>query len=162
MMTRYDIDYKKLALLLTPISLRKPLLMAVMYLFVSPLSRMAKQFDSFRTDTNYRLTHNGQVCYLRAVLNDIFDNVNRRIRIEDLDPQKELLVWKRSQNNFVMVPERNAGAVIISKRGFGGHDGFDFVIVCPAALRGSIDEARMRAIVNNYKLTSKRYTITYK
>ena len=161
-MTRYDIDYKKLALNITPIKLRNQLYMAFQYLVVSPISRLAKMFDTYRTDTNYRLHHNGQVCYLRAVLNDLFDSTLRRIQIEDLAPQRELVIWKRDQNKPIMILERSSGnAIIVSKRGFGGADGYDFVVICPLALRGVIDETRMRAVLDQYKLASKRYTITY-
>ncbi|MBP3575816.1 MAG: hypothetical protein J6J55_04900 [Paludibacteraceae bacterium] len=161
-MTRYDIDYKKLALNITPIKLRNQLYMAFQYLVVSPISRLAKMFDTYRTDTNYRLHHNGQVCYLRAVLNDLFDSTLRRIQIEDLAPQRELVIWKRNQNKPIMISERSSGnAIIVSKRGFGGADGYDFVVICPLALRGVIDETRMRAVLDQYKLASKRYTITY-
>ena len=119
-------------------------------------------FDAYRTDTNYRLHHNGQVCYLRAVLNDLFDSTLRRIQIEDLAPQRELVIWKRDQNKPIMISERSSGnAIIVSKRGFGGADGYDFVVICPLALRGVIDETRMRAVLDQYKLASKRYTITY-
>lgn len=161
-MTRYDIDYKKLALNITPIKLRNQLYMAFQYLVVSPISRLAKMFYTYRTDTNYRLHHNGQVCYLRAVLNDLFDSTLRRIQIEDLAPQRELVIWKRDQNKPIMISERSSGnAIIVSKRGFGGADGYDFVVICPLALRGVIDETRMRAVLDQYKLASKRYTITY-
>ena len=161
-MTRYDIDYKKLALNITPIKLRNQLYMAFQYLVVSPISRLAKMFDTYRTDTNYRLHHNGQVCYLRAVLNDLFDSTLRRIQIEDLAPQRELVIWKRDQNKPIMISERSSGnAIIVSKRGFGGADGYDFVVICPLALRGVFDETRMRAVLDLYKLASKRYPITY-
>jgi len=164
-MIRYDIDYKKLALMLTPIVLRKQLHMAYQYLLISPISRMAKAFDNYREETNYRLRHNGQVCHLRAVLNDMFDSGQRRITIEDLEPQKSLYLHERATGRFLMARPRavttTGGALLISKRGFGSSNGFDFVVVCPAALRGQIDETRMRAIVDQYKLASKRYTITY-
>ena len=161
-MTRYDIDYKKLALYITPIKLRNQLHMAFQYLLVSPISKLAKLFDSYRTDTNYRLRHNGQVCYLRAVLNDLFDSTQRRIKIEDLDPQRELVVWEQDQNKPLMISKRSSGiAAIVSRRGFGGADGYDFVVICPIALRGVIDETRMCAVLDQYKLASKRYTITY-
>ena len=161
-MTRYDIDYKRMALYITPIKLRNQLHMAFQYLLVSPISRLAKLFDSYRIDTNYRLHHNGQVCHLRAVLNDLFDPSMRRIRIEDLDPQMELVIWLRNQNKPLMISNRALdNATVVSRRGFGGADGYDFIVICPISLRGTIDETRLRAVLDQYKLASKRYTITY-
>ena len=156
-MSHYKIDFKYLALAITPAVLRTHLQMAFQVLLLSPVSRLARLFDSYRSDTNYRIRHNGQVCYLRAVLNDIFESAERRIQIEDLTPQRDLVVWKRSQNKPIML-----GTIIVSKRGFGVSNGYDFVIICPNEIRGKIDETRMRAICDQYKLASKRYTITYK
>lgn len=161
-MNHYKIDFKYLALALTPTVLRNQLHMAFQLVMVAPISRLARLFDTYRTDTNYRLQHNGQVCYLRAVLNDVFDPNLRRIRIDDLAPQQELVVWKRDQNKPIMLSLRAEDKpIIVSKRGFGGANGFDFVVICPSALRGTIDEARMCALIDQYKLASKRYTITY-
>ena len=156
-MNHYKIDFKYLALAITPAVLRTHLQMAFQTLLLSPVSRLARLFDSYRGETNYRIRHNGQVCHLRAVLNDMFDSIERRIQIEDLIPQRELVVWKRSQNKPIML-----GTTIVSKRGFGVSNGYDFVIVCPYELQGKIDETRMSAVCDQYKLASKRYTITYK
>lgn len=155
-MKHYGIDFKYLALALTPSVLRNYLQMAFQSLLISPVSRLARLFEIYRGDTNYRIRHNGQVCYLRAVLNDMFDPTLRRITIEDLDPMSELVIWQRKENRPVML-----GQIRINRRGFGVN-GYDFVVICPIALRSAIDENRMRTILNQYKLASKRYTITYK
>lgn len=74
-MSKYEVNIKRFALLLLPTFWRKPLLATLAYAMVSPLGYLHTRFVLFRRDTVYRLTHNGQVCYLRAVLNDQFDPI---------------------------------------------------------------------------------------
>ena len=157
----YDVEYKKLALMLLPIVLRKSLMAAIVYLCVSPVQHLAARFGLFRQEKNYRLTHNGQVCYMRAILNDYFDPDQRRIEIDDVNARTGIFIYKRQTNRFLMLYPRPQ-EVIINRRGFGGIDGYDFCIILPSDLWGIVNENYLRVIVNNYKLASKRYILTYK
>ena len=60
-----------------------------------------------------------------------------------------------------MAPCRGIGGVIIHREGFSGTSGYDFWVNVPDELRTAGIETRMRAIINTYKLASKRYTINY-
>ncbi|MBD5199241.1 MAG: hypothetical protein HDS83_02450 [Bacteroidales bacterium] len=156
----YKVNIKKLAILTLPTWLRKPLLSALIYAGVSPLSRLVHDLRKFRTSTNYRLQHNGQVCKLRGALNDEFDPEERRIYIEDHDSTSRVelsTIYLRSEKKWVMVPQRETGSVIINSRGFAGTSGIDFWIYAPSEL--SNVRTRMKAFVNSYKLASKRFTI---
>lgn len=162
-MIRYDINYNRLALAIVPLKLRKPVLMGLLYVMLTGVRRAASVFDSYRETTDYRLTHSGQVCYLKAVLNDRFDVTQRRITIEDVDARSGVILYQRALSRFQMVPERITGnALVLNKRAFSGSTSVDFTIVVPAALRGTFLEEQMRALVDTYKLASKRYTITYR
>ena len=79
----YDVNFKRLALLLLPTFRRRPLTAAVAYAAVSPLQYLHTQFILWKQNTDYRLRHNGQVCYLRGLLNDLFDPIDRRITVTD-------------------------------------------------------------------------------
>ncbi|MBR3648245.1 MAG: hypothetical protein IKN59_07660 [Paludibacteraceae bacterium] len=162
-MIHYNINYSRLALALVPIRLRQPLMMNFIYVLLSQVRRLATVFDSFRTTVNYRLTHNSQVCYLRAVLNDRFDMSQRRIEIIDVEPQSSPVLYQRPLSRFLMAPEAGSGnAIMLSKRAFSGNDAVNFAVIVPAVLRGAFPEDQMRALVDTYKLASKRYTITYR
>jgi len=93
-MIHYDINYNRLGLALVPLKLRQSLLMGLIYVMLSGVRRAASVFGSYREETNYRLTHTGQVCYLKAVLNDRFDNAQRRITIEDVDARSGTIIYK--------------------------------------------------------------------
>lgn len=155
-MIRYDINFNRLALAIVPLKLRQPLLMNFLYVMLTGVRKAAAVFSTYREDTDYRLTHNGQVCYLRAVLNDRFDWSQRRITIEDIAEGEGTILYRRELFRFLMTP------VIINKRAFTGSDSVDFAVVVPVALRGAFVEEQMRALIDTYKLASKRYTIIYR
>lgn len=158
----YDINFKRFALQLLPTRWRRVLFASLLYAGVSELSSLHSRFMAFRTEQNYRLTHNGQVCYLRAVLNDVFDPDERRITITETVEEREAnLIYKRDADKSVFVYPRQQGkAWAINRRGYDGVGGFDFWINLPYGLN-TIDAKRLAAIVNNYKLVSKRYAINF-
>lgn len=159
----FNVNVKRLALLTLPTWLRRPLVGALIYAGVTPLGRLLQELRAYRNRTSYRLRHNGQVCKLRGVLNDEFDPELRRIEIEDgesMEGVEASVVWQRKECRWVMAGRRGEGAAIIHRRGFSGVSGYDFWISVPEDL-GDV-ETRLRAIVNMYKLASKRYAINYK
>ena len=163
-MSIYDVNIKRLALLLLPIALRRPLMAAFAQTAVQGVHALHAVFMKWKGDCDYRLTHNGQVCHLRAALNDAFDPKERRIAIDDewSNDTGGTTVYMRCMERSLKVPGRVSGrAIILNRRGFGGVSGYDFWVSVPYALRATLDETRLAAIVNKYKLASKRWTINY-
>lgn len=160
----YGVNIKRLALLVLPTWLRRKLVGTLMYSGVVPLGRLIGELRTFRETTTYRLTHNGQVCKLRGVLNDKFDPTHRRIKIEDGGETEwsGSTIWQREQERWLMIPRRGLGATTMHRNGFGGSGGYDFWVVVPYGLLDDNGEARLRALINMYKLASKRYALNYK
>ena len=156
-MSVYDVKIKRLALLLLPTALRKPLVAAFMQSTVQGCSVLHGEFMRWRDDNN------GQVCHLRAVLNDTFDQTERRITVDDEDSGglRGARLFTRDMDRHILLPVRGGKAFIINRRGYGGVSGFDFWVSVPYALMGKIDETRLAAVVSTYKLASKRWTINY-
>jgi len=158
----YRIIFFRLAIMLLPTMLRKPVIMAFLRAVYSQFDWI--DFARYRLDVNYRLTHNGQVCYLRAVLNDKFDNELRRIQIGDgLDVQWSF-IYHRDDSRKVLLPQRQtSNAFIIGRRGTATGSAFDFTILLPdeprfhdTALLLSIE-----AVTREFKLASKQFQLTY-
>ena len=163
-MSVYDVNIKRLALLLLPTALRKPLVAAFMQSVVQGCNVLYGDFMRWRDDKHYRLWHNGQVCHLRAVLNDTFDRTERRITVDDQESAGILgtRLFTRDMERHVLLPLRDTGkAFIINRRGYGGVSGYDFWVSVPYALMGKFDETRLAAVVDTYKLASKRWAINY-
>ena len=126
-MSVYDVKIKRLALLLLPTALRKPLVAAFMQSAVQGCSVLHGEFMRWRDDKDYRLWHNGQVCHLRAVLNDTFDQTERRITVDDEDSGglRGARLFTRDMDRHILLPVRGGGkAFIINRRGYGGVSGF--------------------------------------
>lgn len=162
-MSKYEVNFKRFALLMLPTFWRRPILATIAYAMVSPLSYLHTRFVLFRRETIYRLTHNGQVCHLRAVLNDQFDPIERRITItQDAASAGVLMLHMREEEQAFLLPLRETGrAFIVNRRGFGGINGFDFWVNIPISLYDTVDVSRLRAIVGTYKLASKRFSVNY-
>lgn len=162
-MGKYDVSIKRLALLLLPTFWRRPLLAAVTYALVAPVQELHTRFMRWRQQTDYRLRYNGQVCHLEAVLNDLFDPGERRIRVTDnAENAGYTTLHHRDAGQSVLLPARGSGrCVILNRRGYGGVNGYDFWVNLPIALYGKTDLAQVRAVVNNYKLASKRFSINF-
>ena len=117
-MSKYEVNIKRFALLLLPTFWRKPLLATLAYAMVSPLGYLHTRFVLFRRDTVYRLTHNGQVCYLRAVLNDQFDPIERRITItEEAASAGVLMLHKREEEQASCCRPATRAGLLLSTAG---------------------------------------------
>jgi len=148
----------RIAVLLLPTFLRKPALIAFLQTAYSQIGYI--NFINYRRATNYRLTHNGQVCYLRAVLNDYFDNEMRRIELGDgVETQSTIIYW-RELERLVGVPPRGTGALIVGWRGTQIGGAYDFIIRVPQDMYDdSASMIKIAAITREYKLASKQFQI---
>ena len=127
--------------MLTPIRMRKATLMSFLYVAVAPVMTLARKFDQYRQDTDYRLAPNGQTCYLRAMLNDYFDPQQRRITIEEVPELAGSTLYMRHTERFLFP------RMMLVRRGYGGAHGFDFLGTVFAAVGGRNDEARKGSLV---------------
>ena len=162
-MSKYEVNFKRLALLLLPTFLRRPLIGGIIYAAVSQHNYIHARFMLYRNEIGCILIRNGQVCHLRAILNDVFDSVERRITITDsVENSSALIISRRDKQRSILISMRGATpSVTVNRRELGGSSGFDFWINIPLTLQKEIDTKRLIAIVNNHKLVSTRYQINY-
>lgn len=147
----FNIDLNKLAILLLPLALRKAMVVALTRAFVAPLISLYYTFIQKRSKDLYSLTHNGQVCKLRAALNDNFDVEDRRIKIVDANSFKRTYLYTRGEEKPTWL-----GTTYIYERSDYGDTGVDFIVKVP---RSTYDQHRMEALIDYYRLASKRYKI---
>ena len=167
----YTLDWSILLRLLMPTRLRKPRMLAFLNAAVEPIRELYQSFLSFREASLYKVRFNSQIVYLEAVLNDQFDAVQRRIRIENAtfraglylyEPEQQLDVYLYGlgfgggngvQNTFITYLSPDTTENI-------GFDFFVFVPFNPPASNSTI-ENRIKSFVNYYKLYSKNYQIIW-
>lgn len=154
----YDINYRKLTRWLVPHALRKARMMSWLDALVSQVVANYRLFTRYRDAKLYQLAITPQVCFLEKMLNDRFDATERRIFIEDgIRYDVTYLFMEAEEKPLFLKMESEADPVFIYTNGETELLGNDFVVYVPAGLGFNNDE--MRALLNAYKLASKRYAI---
>lgn len=151
----HKINFRHLAILLLPTFLRRQgILTALLHAAIKPVAGIHEEYTLYREQVDYKLRHNGQVCYLRALLNRNFDP-DKGIRITDAEPKEwEELLYRESENWPMLL-----GTSVINRESFIGAGSINFVVHVPARLQLSKEDCdKMVALINDNKLASKRYT----
>lgn len=168
----FDADFSDSGLprFLTPVRLRGAKMLAWLKVLCTPITYLYNLFKANRTENLYVLAHTGQVCYLEAVLNDLFDNVDREIFISDgryvdpeyvyrVDEEKPLFIDLVSEIGTSVIDDPDPVPLYTLAETWP--DGIQFIIHVPAALGLDAGQLlRLRALVDKYRLPSKNtYTI---
>lgn len=148
----FILNWKILALSLLPPYLRGRTVQSWVLLFVSAIESIHYDWLQYRKGNIYNLAHNSQKCYLRGALNDRFDNELRRIRIDDGNAFKRQYIYTDAEQKT-----RFLGTMFLYDDSDYADTGVDFIVVVPADLQYSVYE--MKALVDFYRLASKRYKI---
>ena len=161
-MRLYQTDLYAVAKLLLPTFLRQTKIVALLTAMIVPFAYIQALLVAFRTDSLYRLNRNGQVCYLRATLNDAFPDANGDIKIEDgVITGVWQYAWEEDYDpyrNYLLIDGVNS--VFWAKETIA--EGLsNFIVKVPASLRSVNNEAKLRGLINYYKLVSKSYSIIY-
>lgn len=148
----FNLNISKLTVLLTPTFLRTPRMLAWLRTLHFPLQKAEYNFNQNRNANLYNLAHNGQVCYLRAVLNDRFDNQQRRIKIADGNRFQRQYIYTDGEQK-----PKFLGVMYLRDDADYGDTGVDFLVIVPAGLQ--YNDYEMRALIDFYRLAGKRYKI---
>lgn len=148
----YNVDLSKLSQLLTPTFLRMPTLTAWVKCLNYPLEKVVDDFNFNRNQNLYNLAHNGQKCYLRKALNDRFDVSNRRITIDDGNRYERQYIYTDGERK-----PKFLGVMYLYDDADYSDTGVDFIVNVPNNL--TYNNYEMTALIDFYKLASKRYKI---
>jgi hypothetical protein len=168
-MSVFDVDFNILVQQLLPVRLRQPKMIAWMKCLTSPVVWLFGLFKIFRQNNLYNLGHDSQVCYLEATLNDAFDNILRRIYIDDgvyVDPTyiyqdielKPVYIDLVSEIGSSVIPASDPVPLYLSAETVTAVSGLTFIVHVPAPI--IYDITRLKALVNLYKLPGKVYAVT--
>jgi len=149
----YNIDFNKLAVLMIPSFLRKPILTAYLQSLLVPLETLHAEWLQKRSDDWYSLNHTGQVYSLRNVFNDKLDEGSRRIFISDGNAYPATYIYTPAENK-----PKFLGRLVIYQNSEFLNTGYDFIVHAPQdVIDTKINE--LNALIIKYKLASKRYQI---
>ncbi|PCI11858.1 MAG: hypothetical protein COB73_00700 [Flavobacteriaceae bacterium] len=164
----YIIDYLRLVIWCLPFALRQPKTIAYLQSLIQPMINLYNEFIDYKVISLYKMNHNSQVCYLRAVLNDSFDFHLRRIIIQNARILEPNWLYHPADNKpkFIYSEADNSPQYLYDPNSFIG-DGVDFVVIVPLVLKPSTQleiirfETKMKGLLDYYKLYSKNYSIKY-
>jgi hypothetical protein len=164
----FDIDFDALVKQLLPVRLRQSIMIAWLKCLVTPVKWLFGLFKTNRNNNLYLLTHDSQVCYLEAALNDTFDPVTRGIFISDgvyVDPTytylvpelKPVFIDLASEVGASVIPAPDPVRLYLDTEVYAGVGAYTFIVNVPVAV--IFDMARLKALVDLYRLPGKRYNV---
>ena len=165
-MAQMKIDYKKLAVLLLPTFLRQPLLMSFARVLMTPSQRLHDEHHMARDERMYQLQHTSQICHIKDALNREFGAGNYArepdyaagFEIEDINAIGDWVMTYDevpafadvhtmvSDNDYLLVYDE---AIITQATQ-------SFIVYVPNDLDFNASLPKVRAIVDQYRLASRR------
>ncbi len=149
----FEIDFKRLIALLLPTALRRPLIFGLLRAGVVAVEKIYGEFKDMRAGHVFRLTHNGQVCYLRGALNEAF---GPGFSIDDMPYEGEWLYAVTESGEGVPLAVSESGTrvpVLHSEQRLNAAQN-DFQVYVPAKYWSRLEE--IKAMVDSYKIVTKR------
>lgn len=98
----YKVDWNKLINNNVPVFMRTQERLEWLQVAFKGIKTAYNRFLNIRSNARYRLTHTGQIIYLEKVLNDAFDNDQRRIFIDDGDFRSKALIFHRPEETLMI------------------------------------------------------------
>jgi len=146
----YNVNWFKLVRDLILPTVKKSVLLAFIDCSLAPIRTKHDEFLRFKTDSEYRINHNGQVCYLQKMLNDKFDNTLRRIRVNNLKPRLPLWIYTIDDDKPIYIHTSTDYPVYIYND-IDYYLEYDFEVFIPYSLNSFKNQ--MNAQINYYKLS---------
>lgn len=156
----FEIDFKRLMILMLPAWLRKPMIFGLLRAGTSAIETLYGCFKKMRMEHVVRLTHNGQVCYLRGVLKYYFGD-GFEVGSVEYDGEWLYAVTESSVHIPVTISEKEKDVPVLSSEQMMNMAQNEFIVFVPSKYWSRLQE--IEALVDRYKLPSKKaqYIKTY-
>lgn len=157
----YTLSFQKFGVHILPMDLRKPKMVAWVNSMLKPVKNLHTKFINYRRKTVYKIDHTSQVFSLEKMLNDEFDQQERRIYIVDGVYRSALYFYNPEENAPIHFynPEEDQNQYFYNPEELQNLD-VDFVVVLPQSFNRA-EELRLRSHVDFYRLPDKTYEIIY-
>lgn len=167
---KYEVNFDKWIMLMLPTFLRHRGIFSLCQGLCSGIKALHKQFLAAREEHLFRLGHNGQVCYLRAALNEAFKRTGSMTKFEIYDASDSRGEWlyaKRQDmdGQLYAATEGNASHAkpvpILADESRLNAPHNSFIVSIPSSLAGEANLEKVKAIVETYKTLSKQPVYKY-
>lgn len=149
---------------MVPVLYRKDRLVHFLIVLLKPIASIYTLFFDFRLYLIKKMKFNGQVIVLENMLNDLFDNSLRRIRIITItDRLRKVYVYQSIESKplYIFRTSENLPVYISTLQEYQNMSGFDFIVEVPKNVwSGSILD-QIKKIVFYYKLAGKKPKFIY-
>jgi len=146
-----------------PVHRRKNVWLSFLQVLLIPFRVMMAEYKTWRDANITRSYVSGQTISMEWYLNELYDPIDREIRILTADPSGFLVALQVESSPVMLVGLQPAEATVFEYVPLPAEDvtfgNLDFLVQAPISLM-NIEPAIVK-IVNNYKLAGKRYTIIY-
>lgn len=161
---RYKVDFDYLATLLLPSLLRKPKLRAWLGALLAPLRQQYFAFLLYAEAARIELTYNSQTIVLEGALNDQFDPLLRRIRIDNSDTELQPLYFnflseQQPEKPILFAAECPPWTYAYSYVEFSTQT--DFTVRVPVLLRTPQRTDQLNARIRRFKLATRHYLLLF-
>lgn len=157
----YSVDFEILRDQNLPNLLQTNAMQAFCSVLQSVVVRLHAEFTTFRLAKNIRLAHNGQVNSLTAILNDTFDNTQRRIQIVDVVIPEDYYIGCRLNLQQTYIASYSPLALPEDNFYIGNaphyYGQYDFTVMIPNEIDD--DQLLITNMVNEYKQAGKTFNI---
>lgn len=164
----FNIDWEKFVKENLPISLRKSVTIHFIQSAVGEIKVLHENFLERKTSWLYRQRHTAQVVHIEKVLNDYFDDVERRIYIANVTFESYKYLYPDGEDpHYLQEENANPDRPMYLLEGDAGTISPDATVYVPIALKpiASIEienfENKMRGRVDYYKTYGVNYQILY-
>jgi hypothetical protein len=139
---------------------RQDVIKHIARVFGGAFERIKISFKNNRNKNLYDLQITPQICYLEKMLNDKFDNTQRRIFISDGERKNDIYVFLRIENNPVYLRTYNEKSPIyLYSENEKGIVNYAFYVNLPVELNSTDTVNSVTVSVNKYKLVGKSFNI---
>ena len=160
------IDYNKLAVLLLPTFLRQPILMSLARILMVPQQRLHDEHHAARDERMYQLRHTSQICHIKDALNREFAVGNHALtpdytagfEIEDINAIGDWVMTYDEVPAFadVHTMAEDDDYLLVYDEAIITQATQSFIVYVPKALDFNASLPKVRAIVDLYRLASRR------
>ena len=157
---RYIINYAKFVTERIAEQLRFEDVIAFVSVCISQVVTIYNDLLLFRDNILYKLSITPQVCYLEKMLNDRYDDIERRITIVDGKEYLPIFLYQKAESKptfLFLKSEVGFLKTLLYLKQETGQFTFDFVINIPVAVL--FNQPELIALVNTYKLAAMTYKI---
>lgn len=165
-MEQMKIDYSKLAVLLLPTFLRQPILMSLARILMVPLQRLHDEHHAARDERMYQLRHTSQICHIKDALNREFAVGNYAsipdyaagFEIEDINAIGDWVMTYDEVPAFadVHTMTKDDDYLLVYDEAIITQATQSFIVYVPKEIEFNTSLPKVRAIVEQYRLASRR------